>query len=409
MEAPKDGAAPLHILIVGAGIGGLSAALGLRQQGHKVTMIEKSKFAAEIGAAIHSASNCSRVLRRLGVFPEEHGGTPLVGFEMRSPDGQIQGLTDLGADGDKDSAQATLKDRVLSSDAPGIQVQLHLSCRIVALDTEKATLVLDDGRSFSGDMIIGADGVHSWTRNYINAAIKPFSFGYSCYRWLAPNEDLKNHEATLELSKVKGKMVEWNAGQRRVLYYACADHTISNFGAFVPADKQEQDRTSAVGWNNPGSKAHLLQLYHDFGDEVQQILQSVPEGDLKEWDLMDMASLPTWHKGALVLIGDAAHPFLPFMGQGGAMAIEDGAALAALFPHGTTRAQVSSRLELWEECRRERVERIQSFTRWNGRSSDDPSLPRPSYEESMKFVLFCIKHDAWEHAIDTLKKHIELQ
>jgi salicylate hydroxylase len=68
------------------------------------------------------------------------------------------------------------------------------------------------------------------------------------------------------------------------------------------------------------------------------------------------------------------------MGQGGAMAIEDGASLAALFPLGTTRDQVSTRLALWETCRRERVERIQSFTRWNGRSSDDPSLPRPSCE-----------------------------
>jgi salicylate hydroxylase len=171
----------------------------------------------------------------------------------------------------------------------------------------------------------------SWTRNYIDGSIKPFSFGYSCYRWLAPNEDLAKHEDTMELSKVKGKMVEWNAGQRRALYYPCADHTISNFGAFVPAEERESDGTSGkmsdpppckegqadmspkslAGWNNQGSKSHLLQLYSDFAPEVQQILQSVPEGDLKVWDLMDMDSLPTWHKGSLVLIGDAAHPFLP--------------------------------------------------------------------------------------------------
>lgn len=116
------------------------------------------------------------------------------------------------------------------------------------------------------------------------------------------------------------------------------------------------------------------------------------------------------------------------MGQGGAMAIEDAAALGALLPLGTTPAQVSARLSLWETCRRERVELIQKFTRRNGQSADDPTAPRPSCEfsllssmmdlserllttciddESMKYVAYCIKHDAWENAAKALSEQVE--
>ncbi|KAI0149061.1 hypothetical protein BJ166DRAFT_55910 [Pestalotiopsis sp. NC0098] len=411
-------ATPLRVLIVGAGIGGLSAGLALRRQGHNVTIIEKSKFAAEIGAAIHSASNCSRVLRRLGVYPEKHGGTPLTGMLFCNSDGQVMGSRDYGSEKSNNSEQEyfllhrahlhqSLKDAVLSEEGPGTPAELHLACRIVALDTEKATLALEDGRQFSGDLIVGADGVHSWTRSCIDATIKPFHYGSSCYRWLAPNEDLAKHEATLALSKKKGTMVEWSSGPRRILYYPCADHTISNFGGFIPGGSKKGDHTAPSDWNNQGSKDHLLEMYQDFGPEVQQILRGVPEGELKLWDLMDMSSLPTWHKDSLVLIGDAAHPFLPFMGQGGAMAIEDAAALGALLPLGTTPAQVSARLSLWETCRRERVELIQKFTRRNGQSADDPTAPRPSYDESMKYVAYCISHDAWENAAKALSEQAE--
>lgn len=106
-------------------------------------------------------------------------------------------------------------------------------------------------------------------------------------------------------------MVEWSSGPRRILYYPCADHTISNFGGFIPGGSKKGDHTAPSDWNNQGSKDHLLEMYQDFGPEVQQILRGVPEGELKLWDLMDMSCLPTWHKDSLVLIGDAAHPFLP--------------------------------------------------------------------------------------------------
>lgn len=158
-----------------------------------------------------------------------------------------------------------LKNLAVSKEAPGAPVQLRLACRIVDLDCEAATLTLDTSETFSGDFIIGADGVHvsfhleiyslerfrdsrkadicntkSWTRTFIAPDIHPYPSGKSCYRWLAPEHQLADHEATREYSSRPGYMYEWITGDRRIYYYPCVNNTVSNMIAFVPTSEVDQ-------------------------------------------------------------------------------------------------------------------------------------------------------------------------
>ncbi|KAK6087680.1 FAD binding domain protein [Seiridium cupressi] len=361
----------LQVLIVGAGIGGLTAAVALRRQGHRVLMFEKSRFASEIGAAIHAAPNSSRLLRRLGMEPKEHGGTLMKGMAFYDGKGNLKSTsTTEGMRGNENQdwylihrahLHQALKDLALSEKGAGRPAELRLNCKIVDLDIEVKTIVLETGEIFSGDLIIVSKLTkQSFTRSYVAPDARTFPSGKSCYRWLAPEEYFLSHEATKEYASRPGYMYEWLNGDRRLYYYPCANHTISNLVAFLPSVEAESSDTS--GWSAQACKEALLGSFSAFGPGPREVLKQAPEAEIKVWSLEDMESLATWFKGPLVLIGDAAHPFMPYSGQGGAMAIEDGAALGAVLPIGTKASEIPARLALWQKCRQNRVEHIRAFT-----------------------------------------------
>ncbi|KAI4594293.1 hypothetical protein KJ359_008568 [Pestalotiopsis sp. 9143b] len=274
-----------------------------------------------------------------------------------------------------------LKDLATAEHGEGKPAKLFLGSRLVNLDPEAGEIELSTGEKFTGDLIVGADGVHSWSRTYVDPDARPFAAGKSCFRWLNPFSQLQGEELTKAYSELTGHIVEWAAPDRRMIYYPCANHTISNFAGFVPMDEVSGLST---GWTGAGSKPALLKAFETFGPGPQKILEQAPEEDLKLWTLLDMKPLDKWYKGRLTLLGDAAHPFMPFMGQGGAMAIEDAATLAALLRPGTASRDVPERLKMYQECRQDRANRIQEFTRKNGRDMGNVDLPRPSCKESPK-------------------------
>ncbi|KAJ5369081.1 uncharacterized protein N7496_008841 [Penicillium cataractarum] len=441
-RSSKETMEPLTALIVGAGIGGLSAAIFLRHQGHKVLVFERSKFSAEVGAAIHVAPNCQRLLTRMGISTTDHGGTPLervINLSCRNyiaPDVDLtltsyllesspwemsatlpltQVIEKAGANWDlihRADLHSALRNRALSREGAGSPVQLFLNTRIIDMDVQNATLTLAGGDVATGDLVIGADGAHSWTRAFVAPESQPqFPWGKCCFRWLVPYEEL-NEKFQCDN---RNTLIEWTGPDRRIICYPCSNHSIANFGAFVPSTEVT---TSNREWNNRASKEQLLQCFEKFDPSIRQILNQVPEDGLKIWELFDMQNLPSWANDCSALLGDAAHPFLPFMAQGGAMAIEDGASIGALFPLGTSRADIPSRLQMYEQCRKDRVERIQDFTRRSGRNNDGSEGPRPkgNYlieilcswlyltgihfigEEVASFLPFCIDHDEWENS-----------
>ncbi|KAK8224482.1 FAD binding domain-containing protein [Phyllosticta capitalensis] len=413
---------PLKVLIAGAGIGGLAAAIALRQQGHVVELFERSRLASEIGAAIHLAPNFTTLLLRLGLDPEAYGATQNRGLAMFDASGK-PGFTKT-YDAERPHWQADwffiqraglhrmLKDAATGPEGKGTAAALNTGCSVTNVDCSTGTITLEDGRTFSGDLVIVADGVHSQSRRTISGVERtPFSAGKCCYRWLVPTEIVKSDPGTRPLVERPGLFVDIEGDDKRIVIYPCGNNTITNCLAFVSMeDMWDPEKPGAMRT----AKEAMIAAYSNLSDGFRRLLEIAPDGSesdsgVKPWPLLDMAQLPTWINRRAALLGDAAHPFLPYLGQGGAIAVEDAVSLGVLLPLGTSPSEVPARLELYQQCRKERAERVQEHTRIRGRHPDGSEGPPPSTEEYMGFIQHAIMHDEWKHSTDVLNNYLAAQ
>jgi salicylate hydroxylase len=157
-----------------------------------------------------------------------------------------------------------------------------------------------------------------------------------------------------------------------------------------------------AGWNNEASVEHLLRVYDEFCPEMKLLLSMADPATVKLWRLYDRQALTTWIKGSAALLGDAAHPFLPHQGQGGAQAIEDGAALAALLPFGTTPKEVPQRLKLYMKARYDRATMVQTFSRKMAFKTSEKDVVGGHSMDPMEFSKVNFGHDAYKHALSIM-------
>lgn len=356
MSTSDKASAP--VVIAGAGIGGLTAALTLRQAGHEIVLIDKARALSQVGAGLQLSPNACSVLDRLGVLKtlEELGHAPgnLRIWSARS--GEQIGKVRLGGyirdrHGQpflvihRADLQSTLLKQV--EETGGISLKLGTELTDVKTGTPDTLICTYQDQSETGTItckaLIGADGVWSKTRRLIpNRKNARFS-GQVAYR------------ATVPIGKVPDRWQQdsglWLHKDSHLVHYPIRSGKELNIVALASEDWQDES------WSTPVNKDEVLRRFRDWPTETRNVL-STPETWLK-WALCAVDAAGPWTHGNIALLGDAAHAMLPYMAQGAAMAIEDAALLAMSFPQDTT--NVSAALRAYERSRKARVIRIQNI------------------------------------------------
>jgi len=314
-----------RILIAGAGIGGLTAALALLRNGHQVQLYEQATELREVGAGVQLSANGTRVLIALDLRPAmERIVCEPAGKEIRLwSTGQAWKLFDLGETSvarygapywmvHRGDFHAALRDAVLRA-SPGA---IHTGTAATGFSQTDTTITLHlaSGEPVEGDVLIGVDGVHSAIRQHMFGVSRAQFTGIMAWRGLIPMPRLPAH-----LQRLVG--VNWNGRGGHVVTYPLRRGEILNFVGAL-----ERDDWQVESWTEAGT---IEECSHDFADwhpDIQTMIHAI-ETPFK-WALLGREPLPRFSIGRATLLGDAAHPTLPFLAQGANMAIEDGIVLA---------------------------------------------------------------------------------
>jgi len=364
----------LRILIAGAGIGGLTAALALLRNGIDVEVYEQATELKEVGAGVQLAANGTRVLYALGVGEELKSlSCEAQGKEIRLWNtGETWKLFDLGPVSIERYGFpyfTVYRPDLLEVLARAVRREkpdaIHLGARCVGFtqDDDSATLRLESGASARGDALIGADGVHSRIRQALLGADQPEFTGTIAWRGIVPMERLPRHMARMVGSN-------WVGPGGHIVHYPLRGGKLMNFVGVL-----ERGDWKIESWSARGTSEECARDFAGWHDDIQAFIRAI-EVPYK-WALMVRAPLERWTSGRVTLLGDAAHSMLPFLAQGAIMAIEDGLVLARSLAKHT----VPDALLHYEAARRDRTRRTvegsaANLHRFHNRALADPAQAR---------------------------------
>ncbi|KAB2885278.1 MAG: NAD(P)-binding protein [Pseudorhodoplanes sp.] len=346
----------LRIGVIGGGIGGLAAALALSQRGFAVRVFEQSEALREVGAGVQMAPNATRVLRALGLEAPLHK----IGFQPQAivvrdwDDGREKRRTPLQDAGRRYGAayyqvhRADLLEMIAS--ALG-DAQLELNARVAAVSSTPhgAAVTLDGGRQEAFDLVVGCDGIHSLVRRTLHGPQSPRFTGTMCWRALTPAEVFPSGFVAPEMTIWMGPL------GHIVVYYVRG-------GRYVNMVAVRRSRAWVEeSWSVPSSAPELSAAFPRVNADVRILLGRAQNAF--KWGLFDRDPLPWWSRGRITLLGDAAHPMLPFLAQGAAMAIEDAFVLAQTLAGDD---DVERALQRYEAARLPRTARVQLAARAQG-------------------------------------------
>jgi salicylate hydroxylase len=344
-----------NVVVVGGGIGGLFAANALIAHGLPVSVYEQAPSLGEVGAGVFLTPNSVRQLQRVGLGPsvEKHGAR--VGAESRyfrhdgTPIAPVQVTDSLGWNATFGMHRADLVE-MLAAALPPEMVHTGHRCSGFEQTGNVARVSFANGAIAEGDIVIAADGIHSELRRHVTPPSRPVFHGSVAYRGVIGHQRIPHWPTTSWLM--------WLGKGKHFLTFPLRGGELINYVGFVPADQEMKE-----SWSAPGDPDALRREFAGWDPRIGSLLSQV-EATFR-WALYDREPLPTWTEGRLTLLGDAAHPMLPHLGQGANQSIEDGMALATILGHAS-RTTAPAALLAYERLRRERVALVQRGARENG-------------------------------------------
>jgi 2-polyprenyl-6-methoxyphenol hydroxylase-like FAD-dependent oxidoreductase len=349
----------LNVVIVGGGIGGLFAANALIAQGLHVAVYEQAPALGEVGAGVFLTPNSVRQLYRVGLGPsvETRGARVGPASEYFRHDGApiapVQVTDSSGWNATFGMHRADFVD-LLAQALPAGAVHTAHQCTGFEQDRELARVSFANGAVAEGDVVVGADGIHSELRPYVFPPSRPVFSGSVAYRGVVRHKQVPYWPTD--------RWLMWLGKGKHFLAFPLRAGKLVNYVGFVPADAEMKE-----SWSAPGDPDLLRREFAGWDSRIGSLLENVQK--TFRWALYDREPLPTWTRGRLTLLGDAAHPMLPHLGQGANQSIEDGMALATILARAH-RTSVPAALIAYERLRRERVASVQRGARENGMRYD---------------------------------------
>ena len=304
-------------LIIGGGIGGLSAAAALARVGIDCEVFEQSNQLREVGSGLTIWGNALRILRRFGL--EENLmrlGSRIDSAEVRTWSGRILSKVHFTSLAERLGVPVGLVVhradllRELARLTDSSKVHCSHRCIRLAEGADHVTATFAEGGDFRGDLVVGADGLHSIARRHLHGDAKPRYAGYTCWRAVVPFESEILRNSSIETWGPGARFASLPCGPGRVFWYATRN-----------ANEGEPDALD-------GRKAAVQEIFKRWHSPIPEIIAAADPGSILRNDIVDRPPSTEWGKGRITLLGDAAHPTTPNLGQGACQAIEDAIVLA---------------------------------------------------------------------------------
>ena len=351
-----------RIAVIGGGLGGAAAALALHRRGCEVAVYEKAAELSEIGAGLNLSPNALKAFRYLGIEDEAlktgfQAAEQLIrSFRSGRVIARPRRSGDIAARYGASFLTMHRADLLALLIAKLPDSVFHLGADCTGAETRAGAAVAHfaDGTSVDADVVIGADGIHSAVRDSIFGHIEPRFTGCICWRGLVPGEALPDPAFARQ-------MVAWWGPHGHIVHYPVrSGGSLVNFVAH-----RDSDGWTGESWTHESDRSELMETYARWNPDLLGLIEASDR--YYKWALYDRDPLDRWTRGRVTLLGDSAHPMLPYLGQGACMAVEDGCVLAEAISWAS--GDLDAALGEYERVRMPRTTRAQLGSRVRARQN----------------------------------------
>ena len=335
----------IQIAIIGAGIGGMTAAVTLAQKGFKVKVFEQAPELSEVGAGLTVTPNATKgliylglgeAMNKIGMAHDLQGVRHYQTKEIIVPLKRGKHMLEKYGAYQFQVHRADIHDILIESlekHSPGC---VSIDHQLVGIDqkSDRVKLIFNNQAEYECDFVIGADGTRSAVRTAILGNDEPEFSGYVAWRGIVPTDGLDESDFD-----ECGSCAFISPG-RVFARYLIRDAKEYNYVAFLATDEWAEE-----GWSIPSKVETVLETFSDYNQQVKNIISATPPEGCYKWGIFTRQPIAKWSSERVTLLGDAAHPLEPFMGQGASMAIEDGVVLGRIIEDASGFSEIIERYE----------------------------------------------------------------